>query len=107
MVFIETPIFTKLIQELMSDDEYRELQKALISRPDLGDVMRNSGGLRKIRWKQEGRGKSGSVRVIYYWVTADDQFRMMYVYSKGKQESLTAAQLAALRKIVERWPNGR
>lgn len=90
----------------MSDDEYRELQEALVCRPELGDVIRDSGGLRKVRWKLEGRGKSGGVRVIYYWLTADDQIRMLYVYPKGKQENLTAAQLAALRKIVERWSDG-
>ena len=105
MVIIETTIFTRLIQELMTDDEYRDLQEALITRPDRGDLIRGSGGLRKVRWKLAGRGKSGGVRVIYYWVVADDQLRMLYVYPKGKQENLTPVQLAALKKIVERWSN--
>ena len=90
----------------MNDDDYRQLQEALVFRPDLGDLIRDSGGLRKVRWKLEGRGKSGGVRVIYYWVSADDQICMLYAYAKGKQENLTAAQLAALRKIVERWSDG-
>ena len=106
MIIIETPIFTKLITELMNDDDYRQFQEALVFRPDLGDLIRDSGGLRKVRWKLEGRGKSSGVRVIYYWVSADDQIRMLYAYAKGKQENLTAAQLAALRKIVERWSDG-
>ena len=106
MIFVETPIFTKLIKDLMSDDEYQKLQQALVSRPGLGDVIRGSGGLRKVRWKLEGRGKSGGVRLIYYWVTANDQIRMIYAYPKGKQENLTVAQLVALRKIVERWSDG-
>jgi hypothetical protein len=105
MVIIETTIFTRLIKELMTDDEYRDLQEALITRPDRGDLIRGSGGLRKVRWKLAGRGKSGGVRVIYYWVMADNQLRMLYVYPKGKQENLTPAQLAALKKIVERWSN--
>lgn len=103
MVIIETPIFTKLIQALMSDDEYKELQESLVLRPDLGDLIQGSGGLRKIRWKREGTGKSGGVRVIYYWVVDDDHIRMLYVYPKGKQENLTKDQLKQLKAIVERW----
>ena len=106
MIIIETPIFTRLIKELMSDDEYRELQEALIQRPDLGAIIKASGGLRKARWSVEGRGKSGGVRVIYYWVVDADHIRMIYVYPKGKQDNLTAAQLKALREIVERWTDG-
>lgn len=107
MVIIETSIFTKLIKALMSDDEYRDFQETLVTRPDMGDLIQGSGGLRKVRWKLEGRGKSGGVRVIYYWVTVDDQIRMLYVYPKGKQENLTQDQLAQLKKIVERWSDGQ
>lgn len=103
MVIIETSIFTRLIRELMNDDEYRDLQVALVDRPDSGDLITGGGGLRKIRWKLEGQGKRGGVRVIYYWVVSDEQIRLLYVYPKNKQENLTADQLAALRKIVERW----
>lgn len=103
MVIIETSIFTRLIRDLMNDDEYRDLQIALVERPDSGDLITGGGGLRKIRWKLEGQGKRGGVRVIYYWVVSDEQIRLLYVYPKNKQENLTADQLAALRKIVERW----
>lgn len=103
MIIIETTIFSRLIQDMMSDDDYRLLQEALITRPDAGDVIKGSGGLRKVRWKLEGKGKSGGIRVIYYWVTADDQIRMVYAYRKSKQENLTPEQLAALKQIVERW----
>jgi len=87
----------------MSDEDYRVLQEALITRPESGDIIKGSGGLRKIRWKLEGQGKRGGIRVIYYWVTADDQIRMLYVYRKSKQADLTAEQLAFLKSIVERW----
>ncbi len=107
MVIIETSIFTKLIKALMSDDEYKDFQEVLVNRPDMGDLIQGSGGLRKVRWKLEGRGKSGGVRMIYYWVTADDQIRMVYVYPKGKQENLTLSQLAQLKQIVERWSDGQ
>lgn len=65
MVIIETPIFTRLIKALMSDDDYRSLQEALVQRPDTGAIIQGSGGLRKVRWSLEGTGKSGGVRVIY------------------------------------------
>jgi len=103
MVIIETPLFTRIISELMSDEVYRELQEALIQRPEKGDLIPGSGGLRKVRWKLEGQGQRGGVRIIYYWVAADEQLRMLYAYAKSKQENLTPEQLTALRKIVERW----
>lgn len=103
MIIIETSVFSRLIQELMSDDEYRSLQEALITRPESGDLIKGSSGLRKIRWKLEGQGKRGGVRVIYYWVTADDQIRMLYVYRKSKQTDLTPEQITALKSIVEGW----
>ena len=87
----------------MSDDEYRSLQEALITRPENGDLIKGSNGLRKIRWKLEGQGKRGGVRVIYYWVTADDQIRMLYIYRKSKQVDLTQEQIALLKSIVEKW----
>lgn len=103
MVIIETSVFSRLIQELMSDEDYRILQEALITRPESGDIIKGSGGLRKIRWKLEGQGKRGGIRVIYYWVTANDQIRMLYVYRKSKQADLTPDQLAILKSIIERW----
>jgi len=103
MVIIETLVFTRLIKEMMTDDEYRELQEALVDRPDSGDLIKKSGGLRKVRWKLQGRGKSGGIRVIYYWMVSDEQIYMLYTYRKGKQENLTPQQLATLKSIVERW----
>ncbi len=103
MIIIETTVFTRLIDQLMNDDQYRELQEWLIENPDIGDLVQGSGGLRKIRWKLTGRGKQGGVRVIYYWAVSADQIRMLYVYSKSDQENLTKEQLRVLRQVVERW----
>ncbi|WP_372810522.1 type II toxin-antitoxin system RelE/ParE family toxin [Litorivivens sp.] len=103
MIIIETSIFTKRIKELMSDDDYKELQESLVNRPDMGAVIPGSGGLRKMRWRLEGRGKSGGVRVIYYWLTEDEQVLMLYVYPKSEQDNLTAEQTKVLKVIVERW----
>jgi hypothetical protein len=87
----------------MDDEQYLELQLALVENPKLGDLVPGSGGLRKVRWKQPGQGKRGGVRVIYYWAVSADQIRMLYVYAKNRQVDLTKEQLKQLRKIVERW----
>lgn len=89
----------------MDDDTYRELQKSLIQKPNAGDLIPGSGGLRKVRWKIEGQGKRGGVRIIYYWMTADDQLLMLYGYTKADKKDLTKDQVKTLRKIVERWKN--
>jgi len=101
MVILETTIFTKVLQSLMPDDEYRLLQNHLIETPGAGDLIKGSGGLRKIRWKLEGRGKQGGVRIIYYWAKSDDQIFMLFAYAKNEQEDLTREQLSVLKKLVE------
>ena len=74
MRFIETPIFTRTIVTLLEDDGYRALQLSLCLRPELGPMIRGSGGLRKVRWRLGGRGKRGGIRVIYYWDEASETF---------------------------------
>ncbi len=101
VVIIETQIFSRQVQALLSDEEYRKLQMALLLRPDFGPVIPGSGGLRKVRWSLGGRGKRGGVRTIYYWAVKDDQILMLFMYAKNEQDDLTAEQLKVLRKIVE------
>jgi len=101
VLFVETPIFTRLVRRFLVDDEYRLLQAALATRPHAGALIQRTGGLRKIRWGTEGRGKSGGVRVIYYWVTARDTILLLYIYDKAEQDDLSPSQARALRKIVE------
>lgn|SRR5574341_767187 len=102
MVIIETSVFTRQVVELLTDDQYRELQAALINHPDAGNIIPGSGGLRKIRWAARGRGKRGGVRAIYYWVVAQDRLLMLFIYPKSERDDLSPAQLKALREIVER-----
>ena len=70
MRFVETPVVTREVLELLDDEELRSLQLALLRRPELGPMIRGSGGLRKLRWAGQGRGKSGGLRVIYFWAEA-------------------------------------
>lgn len=101
MKFIETSVFTRRIEKHLDDDSYRLLQHTLILRPDIGKLIQRSGGLRKMRWKSKGRGKSGGVRIIYYWAVSEDTILMLLIYGKNEQANLSPAQLGYLRKIVE------
>jgi mRNA-degrading endonuclease RelE of RelBE toxin-antitoxin system len=101
MRFVETPVFTSSLRGLLSAEEYRQLQIALLLRPEQGAVIRGSGGLRKLRWGVAGRGKRGGIRLIYYWEPADELFYMLYVYPKNVQDDLTPSQVRTLRRLVE------
>ncbi|MEW5959975.1 MAG: type II toxin-antitoxin system RelE/ParE family toxin [Chloroflexota bacterium] len=101
MVIIETSVFTRQVQKLLDDEAYRKLQIALAERPDVGTVMVGSGGLRKVRWAAQGRGKRGGVRVIYYWAVEQDRLLMLLMYLKSERDDLTREQLKILRMIVE------
>ncbi len=103
MEIIETPTFTRLIGQLMDDDEYAKLQLALVLRPDWGRVIPGSGGLRKLRWAGSGRGKRGGLRVIYYWQIADDQIRLLVGYPKSEQEDLSHDEIKQLKRLVEEF----
>lgn len=87
---------------LLSDEEYAELQGALIVNPEAGDLIRETGGLRKLRWRQErrGKGKRGGVRVIYYWYAAGSLIYMLLAYSKDERDDLSVAQKNALARLV-------
>ncbi|HVF61480.1 MAG TPA: type II toxin-antitoxin system RelE/ParE family toxin [Thermoanaerobaculia bacterium] len=101
MWFIETPVFSDHLYELLSDDEYRGLQLALALRPEQGNLIPGGGGLRKLRWRLRGKGKSGGLRIIYYWDPAESAVYLLFLYPKTRQEDLTATQLRLLRRIVQ------
>ena len=65
MRFVETPVFTRVITAAIPDEHYQQLQIALMLRPTQGDVIRGSGGLRKLRWAMPGAGKRSGLRIIY------------------------------------------
>jgi hypothetical protein len=74
VISIETRAFTKLLPNYLSDDEYRGIQAYLLQKPGAGDIVRGSGGARKVRWSRDGEGKSGGIRVIYYWKNLNPKY---------------------------------
>ena len=101
MEFIETTVFTRAILALLSDEEYRLLQTDLMENPERGDLIRQGGGIRKVRFAAQGKGKSGGIRVIYYWLKDNGQIYMLLAYPKSKKDTLTDQETAVLRDLVK------
>ena len=101
MVIIETPVFTRMVTSLLTDEEYRDLQNVLLVNSAAGDLIKGGGGIRKIRFAIRGRGKSGGVRTIYFWAKAKDQIYLLVIYPKSKKDTLTEAETAILRDYVK------
>jgi len=99
--FVETRLFTRLVQDYLTDEEYRELQAVLMNNPDIGNIIPGSGGVRKIRWRAPGRGKRGGYRVIYYAKIAQGVIWMLTIYPKNVAENIPAHVLRRIRKEVE------
>jgi mRNA-degrading endonuclease RelE of RelBE toxin-antitoxin system len=99
--FIETPVFSHQLSRVLSDDEYRALQTALILRPEQGVLIPGTGGLRKVRWVIRGKGKRGGLRVIYFWDSAVGVVYLLFLYLKSRQGDLTPEQSKLLRRIVQ------
>jgi len=102
MEFIEATLFTKHVYTYLTDDEYLGLQSFLLKFPESGKVVSGSGGIRKLRWAMSNTGKSGGVRVIYYFKKKDDEIWLLTIYSKKETENIPAH---ILRKIAEEIQN--
>jgi mRNA-degrading endonuclease RelE of RelBE toxin-antitoxin system len=97
----ETHVFTRQIIASGQDEEYRLLQLELVENPEKGVVMPGTGGLRKLRWKAEGRGKRGGYRIIYFWAAEQSVILMLFMFPKNVQADLTPEQKRRLRQVVE------
>lgn len=98
--FIETPVFTKQIKQIATDDELKDLQIELIAQPEKGDVIQGTGGLRKVRMASKGKGKSGGNRVIYFIATVEVIY-LLLAYPKSHKASLSDSEKAALKKLTK------
>jgi hypothetical protein len=96
----ETSVFVRYASEVWSDAERQEFINYIAANPEAGDIIRGSGGCRKVRWSRSGTGKSGGVRVIYF-LAADGAVWLLIVYAKAKFDSLPASFLAELKKGIE------
>jgi hypothetical protein len=105
--FVETDLFSARMKRLGLEDSLRGLQLELVRNPERGDTDAGTGGLRKTRLPDSGRGKGkrGGARVHYLWLPRRDRIYLMFVYGKGEQDSLTAGQKRVLREVVERIKN--
>lgn len=99
--FIETRLFTRLVNEHLSDEEYAALQWTLASDPTVGDLIRGTGGVRKVRWGVGSRGKRGGVRVIYYARLHRGEIWMLTLYAKSVSESIPADVLRKIREEID------
>lgn len=98
--FIELAAFQRFRADYLDDDSYKELQQEMMRDPEAGDVIRDTGGLRKLRFadNRRGKGKRGGLRVIYYWKVADDQFWLFTLYDKDEAADLSPDQRARLKR---------
>ena len=101
LTFIESKLFTSLIQQYLPDDEYSALQQALVAKPDAGEVIRGSGGVRKLRWGVAGRGKRGGIRVIYYLRSHQYEVWMLTVYAKNEEASISGHILKKIKEEID------
>ena len=87
----------------MADEEYKEFQTVLLIRPEAGDLIKGSGGLRKIRWKIKGSGKRSGLRIIYYWDEPEDTIYLLIPYLKKKKEDLSQKEIKILSNLVKEY----
>ncbi len=98
---VETLLFQKQWPLYRSEDERGEFAAYLDAFPDAGDVVPESGGIRKVRWRRAGTGKSGGVRVIYFTRTAEEEIVLLTLYAKAKTDNITGAKLKEIRRALE------
>lgn len=101
-IFVELPSFRNDWKALgLTDTDLRRLQEELLTNPQIGSVMRGTGGIRKMRFAFENRGKSGSVRVIYVDFEIREKLYLLTAYPKSEKDNLTKAERNELKKLVE------
>jgi len=99
--FIETRLFSRLVQDYLSDEDYCKLQGELIKNPKAGSVVSGSGGVRKLRWAASGRGKRAGYRVIYFVRRPESVIWMLTIYPKNETDSIPGHVLKKIREEIE------
>jgi hypothetical protein len=96
----ETPYFVRQADAVWSDDEREEFVDFISANPETGDVIPDTGGVRKVRWKRKGTGKRGGARVIYFYHDEARPLYLLMVYAKTRQENLSPDELRTVRKLT-------
>jgi len=99
--FVETRLFTRLVQAYLTDDDYARLQQMLADDPELGDVVPGTGGVRKVRWGVAGRGKRSGIRVIYFFQATQEEIWLLTLYAKNVIENIPAHILRQIRNEID------
>jgi hypothetical protein len=89
LTVVETSVFARRAEKLLSSEEHEELLPYLALNPEAGDEIPGTGGVRKVRFAAKGKGKSGGVRVIYYFFDEDIPLYAILLYGKNEQVNLT------------------
>lgn len=100
MTVVETPFYLRKAAGLLDDRERGELVSFIASAPESGDVMPETGGVRKLRWAAKGKGKRGGVRVIYYFHSDAFPAFLLTIYAKNQKANLTKAECNELKQLV-------
>ena len=98
---VETLVFQKQWPLFWSEEERGEFAAYIAEFPNSGDVVPQSGGIRKVRWWRAGTGKSGGVRVIYFTRTAEEEVVLLLIYAKSKTDNITGTKLKEIRRVIE------
>ena len=99
--FVETRHFSRIVGDYLSDDELADFQTAVAANPDIGPVIPGSGGVRKARWGQPGRGKRGGVRIIYYVRRPDSVIWLLTIYAKNEREDIASETLRKIKDEID------
>ncbi|PHZ24297.1 type II toxin-antitoxin system RelE/ParE family toxin [Yersinia massiliensis] len=98
--FIETPFFSKQWEVLLTEDEFRELQQVLLLNPSSGALIVGTGGVRKVRFAIGQKGKSGGVRIIYYYQEPQSRIWLFTVYPKNQKDTLTSSEKQQFKDVI-------
>jgi len=98
---VETTLFQRQWPHYWTEEERGEFASYIAEHPDSGDVIPESGGIRKVRWRRAGTGKSGGVRVIYFTRNAEGEVVLLTLYAKSKTDNITGPVLKEIRHALE------
>jgi hypothetical protein len=96
----ETALFARQAEDVWDDAEREAFVNFIARNPEAGDVVPETGGVRKIRWSRGGSGKRGGARVVYFYHDADRPLYLLMVYAKARQENLTPDEKRSVQKLA-------